>query len=267
MRLEHSLKLFAKTTVPLVVALVVLLVAAGMTPQMARAQAKEGSPEKLLFDSANRERAARGLSLLRWDDDLAKAARQHAIRMVDHNALSHQFPEEPDLAARAKQAGANFIALAENVAYGPTAAGLHEQWMQSPPHRENLLDPKLNALGVAVEDRNGQLFAVEDFSQAVASLTLEEQGSELAALLKARGLSIASDSADAQQACKQERGYNFSHRPSFVLRYSTADLKSLPDVLLRELQSGHYRAAAVAACAHNQPGNFAGYQLAILLYE
>lgn len=253
-----------KFAVPIVVALLFLV---QVTPRMARAQAKDGSPERILFDSANRERAARGLAALRWDDALAKAARQHALQMAAHNELSHQFPYEADLAGRVRQVGANFVALAENVAYGPSVTGLHTQWMQSPPHRANVLDPKLNSLGVAVENRDGQLFAVEDFSQAISSVSLEEQEKDLGALLKARGLSLASNAADARQVCEKESGYTLSRRAAFQVRYSTADLAQLPDVLLRELQNDSYHAAAVAACAPSHPNSFSGYQIAILLYK
>jgi hypothetical protein len=38
--------------------------------------------------------------------------------------------------------------------------------MNSPPHRANILDPELDSLGVAVVERNGELFAVQDFALA-----------------------------------------------------------------------------------------------------
>ena len=170
------------------------------------------------------------------------------------------------MGARVHQTGAKFVALAENVAFGPSAADLHDQWMKSPPHRANLLDPKLNALGVAVEERNGRLFAVQDFSQAVANLTFEAQESQLAALLKARGLRAA-DNEDARRVCKTGPNAGLIRPPSFEMRYGTVDLRTLPEGLVRELQSSHYRAAAVAACAPGSSSDFSGYEIAILLYQ
>ncbi len=61
--------------------------------------------------------------------------------MAAQNTLSHQLPGEPGMADRASQAGARFSSLAENVAEGPSAESIHRQWMNSPPHRANLLDP------------------------------------------------------------------------------------------------------------------------------
>jgi uncharacterized protein YkwD len=122
--------------------------------------------EQAIFDSANRERAARRLPPLKWSATLASAARVHAQKMAQKNTLSHQFPGEMDLGMRIRVAGVRFRSVAENVAQGPSAAVVHKEWMNSPPHRANLLDPELDSIGVAVVERNGQLFAVQDFSQA-----------------------------------------------------------------------------------------------------
>ena len=82
------------------------------------------------------------------------------------STLSHQFPGEASLEDRGTQSGARFSVIAENVAEGPTVAGLETQWMNSPPHRANLLAGDMNAIGIAVVQNGNTLFAVE-FSQAV----------------------------------------------------------------------------------------------------
>jgi uncharacterized protein YkwD len=38
--------------------------------------------------------------------------------------------------------------------------------MKSPQHRANILDGDMDSTGIGVVKRNGQLFAVEDFSKA-----------------------------------------------------------------------------------------------------
>jgi uncharacterized protein YkwD len=137
-----------------------------------RAQAPRGSAEQILYEAANRDRQARRLRPLHWDNSLATGARQHAQRMAQQNTLSHQLPGEEDFKARALRAGARFSSLAENIAEGPNAPGIHTQWMNSPPHRENLLDPKLDSIGIAVAESGGVMFAVEDFSLEVADLSM-----------------------------------------------------------------------------------------------
>ena len=131
-----------------------------------RAGARSATSEQFLFEAVNHERSAQGLPPLKWSDSLAAAARKHAQQMAAQNSLSHQFTGEPNLAARATQAGARFTWLSENIAQGPSPARIHAQWMNSPNHRANILDSDMDSIGVAVAEHNGQLFAVEDFCKA-----------------------------------------------------------------------------------------------------
>jgi uncharacterized protein YkwD len=124
------------------------------------------SPERELFNATNRERLAHGLTALRWNDALAVAALKHAREMARKDELSHQFPGEPSLPSRARQAGAHFVWLSENVALGPNPSIIHAEFVKSPRHRANILDTDMNVMGVGIVERHGQLFAVEDFSQA-----------------------------------------------------------------------------------------------------
>ena len=100
------------------------------------------SPEQQVMDLANADRAQQGLPPLKWDPALAQAATQHAQLMAQQPAaLSHQYPGEPDLDVRAGAAGAHFRAIAENIALAPSPQALDQEWMHSPPHRANILDP------------------------------------------------------------------------------------------------------------------------------
>jgi uncharacterized protein YkwD len=135
-------------------------------PATGFAQDRAALLERQLFDATNRERLAHGLPALRWNGALAAAARKHAIEMAHKDALSHQFPGEPSLPSRVKQAGAHFVWLSENVALGPSPSLIHAEFVKSPPHRANMLDTDMDIMGIGVVERNGQLFAVEDFSKA-----------------------------------------------------------------------------------------------------
>ena len=121
--------------------------------------------ERELFASVNQARQARGLPALHWDDRLAAAARRHAEVMAKRGEAQHGFEGEPGLSARVKQAGVHFHWLSENVTQGPTPRFIHSQFMNSPPHRANILDREMDSIGVGVVERNRQFFAVEDFSQ------------------------------------------------------------------------------------------------------
>lgn len=122
--------------------------------------------ERQLYASINQARRSQGLRILRWDDSLATAARRHAEVMAQRGTAQHGFDGEPSLSARVKQTGARFAWLSENVTQGPTPQFIHAQFMQSPSHRANILDTDMDSIGVGIVERNGQLFTVEDFSQA-----------------------------------------------------------------------------------------------------
>lgn len=230
----------------------------------AAAGAKIEARAQALFDLANQERISRGIPALKWDASLAEAARAHALRMAQENALSHQFPGEPDLPARESQAGAKVSAAAENIALGPSATVIHNGWMNSPPHRHNLLDPQLNSIGIAVVLRGGDLFAVEDFSRALAALSLAEQEKEVEAPIRAAGLTIRPDNADARRVCSG--GHPAGPQPMFVGQFSTIDLSPLPPSIEHAVQSGQYVAAEVGACAKPSVDGLGQYHIAVLLY-
>ena len=168
----------------------IVLAMLSLSVTSADTQGNIGEAERILLQLANRDRAAQGLAPLKWSGSLAEAAREHALRLAQQNTLSHQLSGEPGLASRASRAGARFSTIAENVAEGPSPEGIHQQWMHSAPHRANLLDVELDSVGIAVADRNGTLFAVEDFSLAVGDLSTMEQERLVEEQLQKRGLRL-----------------------------------------------------------------------------
>lgn len=247
----------------IVVAIVVL--ALFLTPSLYAAVPQTSSADQTLLNAANRDRAAEGLPALRWDPALATAAHQHALRMAQMNQLSHQFPGEPPMQDRAHQAGARFSTMAENVAQGPTVIGIHSQWMNSPPHRANLLDPDLNAIGISVVQSGNMLFAVEDFSTSVPSLSLDEQEQQVASQLSGHDLHVTTGSADARKTCELDRGWA-GPKPNTVLRYEMSDINHLPDEVTQKLNSGKYHSATIGACHSASSSEFTRFRVAILLY-
>jgi uncharacterized protein YkwD len=121
--------------------------------------------ERELFGAVNQARRTQGLPVLRWDESLAEAARRHAAVMAEHQEAQHQFEGEPSLSVRVKRAGVHFSWLSENVAQGPSTEFINSQFLSSPKHRANILDTDMNSAGIGVVERDGQLFAVEDFAQ------------------------------------------------------------------------------------------------------
>ncbi|MGB7436174.1 MAG: CAP domain-containing protein [Candidatus Acidiferrum sp.] len=239
-----------------------VLLALVFTPTL---HAQTSAADQTLLNAANRDRTAAGLSPLKWDPALAKAAHQHALRMAHMNQLSHQFPGEPAMQDRARQAGARFSVIAENVAQGPTVPGLHTQWMNSAPHRANIMDPELNAVGISVVQSGNMFFAVEDFSASVPSLSLEEQEKQVAAQIQSQGLQVTTGSADARKTCELDRGWA-GPTPASVLRYEMADLSHIPDEVMQKITSGKYHSASVGACHAAGKSEFTHFRVALLLF-
>jgi uncharacterized protein YkwD len=122
--------------------------------------------ERRLFNLVNQERQAQAVPSLKWNDALATAARQHAEVMAQHGEAQHVFPGEANMSARAREAGARFTWLSENVIQGTSAEQAHGAFMKSPSHRANILDRDMDSVGVGVVEKDGQVFVVEDFSKA-----------------------------------------------------------------------------------------------------
>jgi hypothetical protein len=240
--------------------------ASGLAQRTTDAAGPSTLAERYLFSMANHERMQRGLPALQWDAALTRGAAFHARQMAANGTISHQYPGEPELSARAAQAGAKFSKVDENVAESPTAVIIHEAWMHSRGHRENLLDPAVDAVGIAVVSRGGQLFAVEDFDRRTPAVSLSEQEHTVHGLLATPGLQVIEGAADARKTCTMDTGYAGQQKPWFVMRFTSSDLTRLPDVLQTKLRTGRYRQASIGACATTDSAPFTGYSIAVLLY-
>ena len=159
-----------------------------------------------IFDLTNQDRQEHGLPALHWDATLAQAAQAHADRMVGERTLSHQYADEPELTERAGSAGAHFRAIAENIATGPNPPAIENEWIHSPSHRANILDPKMDALGVAVVKHGGNLYAVEDFEQSSQQLTKKQVELRVQELLRARGVDASAAAGPAEDGRVRNAG-------------------------------------------------------------
>ena len=238
-----------------------------ITASSASSQANGSPDEQALLQLANQARAQHHLPPLTWDSALAIAARNH-LRWVIRNPgeLRHQYPGEPDLVTRGANAGARFSTISENIAaHGQTPADLHQIWMTTPVHRANLLDPKLNVVGIAVAEHQGLLFAVQDFGRDVPALTPESVERQVAKLLHAQGFPPAPTNQDARKTCTMSQGQ--AGTPKLVIQWDGSDISQLPDAVLQNLDKTRYKTAAVGACPGRQPNQqFTTYHIAVLLY-
>jgi uncharacterized protein YkwD len=242
-----------------------VVLAVAMAPVLCRQATAQQPAEQQLMDLTNADRAQQGLPALKWDPALAQAAAQHAQLMSQQPELSHQYPGEPDLDARCGAAGSHFRAIAENVALAPSPQALQQEWMHSPPHRANILDPRMDAIGVGLVKRGGNYYAVVDFASTVADLGPQQVEQKIGQLLQQRGLQSAGLTQEARQTCEMETGSAGATKPWFVMRWTGTDLSRLPDQLEQKISTGKYHKAAVGACGNAGQG-FTTYKIAVMLY-
>ena len=131
--------------------------------------------EKQLFDELNADRKDAGLPPLKWDERLAEAARQHSKLMANRNQLGHVLQGEPAVAERLAATGIHFNRSGENVGYNSKFDDITNAWMHSPPHRQNMLSPDYDTVGIGVaKSEDGIYFATQDFAQALPQRTAEQ---------------------------------------------------------------------------------------------
>jgi uncharacterized protein YkwD len=112
----------------------------------------------VVFCLMNAMRENEGVPDLKQQADLAKASVDHSQDMVDNKYFAHDSQDGRDVVARLKQVlyipKAGDWVVGENLAWGAgalaTPKSLVNAWMNSPPHRENLLSGDFKEVGMGV---------------------------------------------------------------------------------------------------------------------
>ncbi|HAQ06469.1 MAG TPA: serine protease [Bacillus bacterium] len=125
---------------------------------------KEGL-ELQLFDLTNASRVNNGLSILKWDDRVRETARKHSKDMAENEYFNHTNLEGKSPFDRMAEDDIVFAVAGENLAYGQfSSIFAHEGLMNSLGHRENILKPEFELLGVGVAFGNkSQPYFTENF--------------------------------------------------------------------------------------------------------
>jgi len=100
----------------------------------------------------NAERARHGVGALTWSAALEAAATSYACELISDDFFAHVNPRTGStLASRVRAAGYEYWMVGENLAAGHTdPASVVSDWMNSPEHRENILNPAFTEMGVGV---------------------------------------------------------------------------------------------------------------------
>lgn len=127
--------------------------------------------EREIFNLVNKQRRKKGLADLQWSGDLERLARSYSRKMADGKFFSHHERNGDSIVQRA---GAMRIKgwrkIGENLFYSEPYEKLNkfavEKWMESPAHRQNILDRAYNTTGIGIaKSNNGTIYITQIFTQ------------------------------------------------------------------------------------------------------
>ena len=134
-----------------------LILAIGLSLLPAAAQADTVSDGAALVAKINDLRAGKGLPALQVNENLVAKARAWSAEMASagriwHSTLSDGITED-------------WKKLGENVGVGGSVDRLHAEFVASPHHYENLVDPAFGYVGVGVVMNGDTIYVSEVFMQ------------------------------------------------------------------------------------------------------
>jgi uncharacterized protein YkwD len=132
------------------------LLAPGGAVGETRSHSAQTALEVSVLDQINALRTSFGLRPLTFSHGLFGSASIHCEQMVDGGYFGHQAPDGASVTVRLdsyypQQHYVNY-AVGENLLWseGPmSGAAMVAEWMESPPHRANLLNPRWRQVAVA----------------------------------------------------------------------------------------------------------------------
>jgi len=127
------------------------------------------SIEKSLFEHINEERDKQNLSHLKFSAEISVFARKHSQDMANRSELSHLSSSGETYDERLVEDGFYFMDVGENVAFSETfqADYIHQSLMGSREHRENILTPEFDQVGIGViYVENKGYYITQDFLQS-----------------------------------------------------------------------------------------------------
>jgi len=243
------------------------------------APAFEIDAERQLLELANADRARAGLTPLKMDDGLVRAARAHAAKMAAQDQLSHQFSGEPALGERiSANSSLHLDREGENVASAPDPEDAHRALMSSPPHRDNLLSPKFNVAGIGVVRKGVKIYVAQDFGDSIATVSIqkaEELVAESVEQLRSQAhmprLARVSNGSTQASACAMAQADSLSAAvpPSgaYTLRYTSMQPEQLPSNISKVIaQSGLKTYSAGTCYARTQKYPNGAYWVVLIFY-
>lgn len=111
--------------------------------------------EQEVFELTNAEREKNGLEPLQIDTEVSKVARDKSQDMLDNQYFAHDSPTYGSPFAMMSAYGVDYRTAGENIAKGQQSAEeVVNAWMDSPGHRENILNDSFTHIGVGYVEQD-----------------------------------------------------------------------------------------------------------------
>lgn len=115
-----------------------------------------------LLDLMNRERAGAGLAPFQLREDVSAISRDHSLNMAGRSEIWHN-DGYFTASVRTRLAATG---MGENVAMNGDLDDAHRRLMESPHHRDNLMNPRFTVVGLGVAlDGRGFYYVTQNFVQ------------------------------------------------------------------------------------------------------
>jgi uncharacterized protein YkwD len=131
-----------------------------------------------LLELINDARKRVGIAPIAADEHLAAVALAHSQDMQQHGFVGHTSPTTGNAEDRARRAGIRTPLVLENIGRGYSPDEVHRGLMESPGHRENVLNPQATHVGIGVvlaaEDQRTAYLATELFARFATVIDVGE---------------------------------------------------------------------------------------------
>lgn len=127
-----------------------------------------------IFQRTNEEREQRGLDSLVFEDELRRIACQHSRDMLERDFVRHKNPDGAGPGDRVARQHRRLIGVVGENLWETTGSHrrttttlvneIVEKWMDSPPHRRNILETEFSHLGVCSLEEEGRIRGTQVFA-------------------------------------------------------------------------------------------------------
>ena len=136
--------------------------------------AKVESLEKAMFELINRDRAKYNFKPLQFSSRLCQIARIHSRNMAKNDQVVHRLPGCPTLSERLQNARLKVLKQGENIASDVSIEDAQENLLKSPGHRQTILDPEFEQVGVGIVKAKKMLYITQNFASFIPEVSPSE---------------------------------------------------------------------------------------------